>query len=191
MSESKLRAVESCCRLREVADGAGLDAFADPLRRGGVVSDDERFHRHAEVRRPGVRGAQELLDRFLPADDLTSRNIFVDGIGREDGVDALRFMQRPSIIKLVHEPADLVGGGCDSHLISSGAIGPSPFFTPSRIGRGGPFLGIVTSTQSSSPGGRRDGSGICSGMKKAIGWSRIASFSPRRSMNRTWRSAGE
>src|SRR2546422_3915892 len=43
------------------------------------------------------------------------------------------------------------------YLSSSDTIGPPPFFTPSRIGRGGPFFGTVTSTHSSSPGGRRGG----------------------------------
>ena len=41
--------------------------------------------------------------------------------------------------------------------------------TPSRMGRGGPRRGMVTSAQSSSPVGRMDGSGMCSGMKKATG----------------------
>src|SRR5205809_7138646 len=55
------------------------------------------------------------------------------------------------------------------YLSSSGTIGPPLFFRPSRIGRGGPFLGTVTSTHSSSPDGRRAGSERCSEMKNATG----------------------
>ena len=51
---------------------------------------------------------------------------------------------------------------------SSGVRTPS-FFTASRIGRGAPCFGSVTSTHSSSPGARTDGSGTCSGMKNASG----------------------
>src|ERR671930_1586998 len=55
-------------------------------------------------------------------------------------------------------------GNCAVHSTSSGVSTPS-FFTPSRIGLGAPARGMVTSTQSSSPGARRDGSAMCSGMK--------------------------
>ncbi len=41
--------------------------------------------------------------------------------------------------------------------------------TPNLIGRGGPEPGIVTSAHNSSPAGRIDGSGTCSGMKNARG----------------------
>src|SRR5690606_21563271 len=46
-----------------------------------------------------------------------------------------------------------------------GSTGVSPRFTPSRIGRGGPRRGSVTSAHNVSPAGRMDGSGTCSGMK--------------------------
>ncbi len=57
--------------------------------------------------------------------------------------------------------------------MSSGVRAPSRR-TARRIGRGGPLRGIVTSAHSSSPGGRSDGSGMCSGMKKATGSSSAA-----------------
>jgi len=69
-------------------------------------------------------------------------------------------------------------------------MAPSPFFTPNRMGRGGPFFGIVTSTHNDSPNERSDGSAICSGIKKATGWSSNASFSPRRSTSCTCNSEG-
>jgi len=55
-----------------------------------------------------------------------------------------------------------------AYLSSSGISTPS-FFTPRRSGRGGPCRGTLTSTQSSSPWAGCEGSGTCSGMKKATG----------------------
>src|SRR5438132_12371432 len=69
------------------------------------------------------------------------------------------------------------------HLTSSG-LTVLPFFTASRIGRGGPFLGTVTSTHNSSPGCRRDGSTACSGKKKPTGSLRAATKSPLRVLHR-------
>src|SRR6266550_2421856 len=65
------------------------------------------------------------------------------------------------------------------HLISSG-VNVSPCFTASRIGRGGPFCGTVTSIHNSSPGWRRDGSIACSGKKKATGSESATARSPAR-----------
>jgi hypothetical protein len=55
-----------------------------------------------------------------------------------------------------------------AYLRSSGVSTPS-FFRARRSGRGGPCRGTLTSTQRSSPGDGREGSGTCSGMKKATG----------------------
>ena len=63
---------------------------------------------------------------------------------------------------------ELIARGLIDQSRSSGVRTPS-FFTASRIGRGAPCFGNVTSTHSSSPGARTDGSGTCSGMKNASG----------------------
>src|ERR1019366_2321592 len=49
-----------------------------------------------------------------------------------------------------------------------GSLAPA-FFTPSAIGLGGPFLGIVASTNNSSPAARRVGSLAVSEMKNRLG----------------------
>ena len=68
---------ETVATCREIADGARLDAFAEPFCCSTVVRNDERFHCDSKVRRPSISRAQALLDLFLAAVNLTCRNIFV------------------------------------------------------------------------------------------------------------------
>ena len=60
------------------------------------------------------------------------------------------------------------------------AVSTPSFLTPRRIGRGAPCFGSVTSTHSSSPAARIEGSLMCSGMKNARGGSSCAVCRPSR-----------
>jgi hypothetical protein len=50
-----------------------------------------------------------LFNLFLAAMNLSAGDVFVDAIVSENGVDSLRLVQRPSGVKLIDEPANVLG----------------------------------------------------------------------------------
>ena len=92
-----MEAVAAC---RKVTNRTRLDTLDDPLGSGSIVRNDERFQRNSKIRRPSVSRAQELFDRFLTTDNLTSGDIFIDCIVSEDEVNAFWLMERPCSVKL-------------------------------------------------------------------------------------------
>src|SRR5678816_988495 len=84
----------------------------------------------------------------------------LSGLARCGGVSASIVASSQGGFAMLVMPPSLSGKVASGrHYRSSGVI-RSPFLTPSRVGRGGPFLGSVTSTISP---GVLEGSSTCSG----------------------------